>query len=109
MAVFIRYTDETSLRCRPGDVPRAPAGGRKGWLCGIPAALGAGVAALLRRTAAGYRREIDPIARAVAAAVQVDTVGVRNMALGGTLSGLAGLTIIDRVSRGSVPFKVVRN
>ncbi|HIC69447.1 MAG TPA: hypothetical protein EYO90_07965 [Candidatus Latescibacteria bacterium] len=45
MAVFIRYTDETSLRRRPGDVPRAPAGGRKGWLCGILAALGAALGA----------------------------------------------------------------
>ena len=71
MAVFIRYTDETSLRRRPGDVPRAPAEGRKGWLCGIPAALGAGVAALLRRPAAGDRREVDPIARVAAAGVQV--------------------------------------
>ena len=56
----------------------------------------AGLAACAQDPAPRPVPAADPVARAVEAGVQVDTVGVRNIAEGDTLNTMAGLTILDR-------------
>ena len=96
MAATIRSNGQARLRRCPGGVLRAPAGARGRWVFGILAALGAGIAACSQEQVQELPAEVDPVAQAVAAGVQVDTVGVRNIASGDTLNNMAGLTIIDR-------------
>lgn len=98
MDSLIHYSDHTSFRRRPGGVLRGPAGEsrrKKARSLGI-LVLCVGMVACSDEQVPEGTAASDPLARAAAAGVQVDTVGVRDIASGDTLNTMAGLTIIDR-------------